>query len=201
MHTTTRLLLPFTEGISSLALGYAVQIAQQSRATLVPLALIPVRPKQHVRLELIQQAQDFLVLITHKATRQGVPIEAAQLYTQDSVRSIEVFAREMHCEAVLLFLSYAGEVLLGHAEIRALMERGTCNIHLVLLPAKRTRRVRGVPWRPLHNYQDFFRLFLPDLLAPRDDNLAASDIQMVNVKLQPEGAFHGPTKIPDTGRI
>ncbi len=139
MDATTRLLLPFTEEIDPLALDYAVQIAKQHQATLVLLALIPVRPHRNVRLECIQQAQDFLVLTNRKASRQGVPIEMTQIYTRDAVRSIEAFASEMHCEAVLLFLYNTCGVLLGHAEICALMDRGTCNVHVIFLPEKRVR--------------------------------------------------------------
>lgn len=148
MYATTRLLLPFTGSINALALRYALQLAEQRHATLVPLALIPVRPDQSVRLEYIQQAQDFLVLTSRKASRQGVPLETTQLYTQNVVRSIEAFAGEMHCEAVLLFLCNSSEVLLGRAEIRALMEHGACNMHMVLLPEK--KRWRGSMDHPLN---------------------------------------------------
>ncbi|MEO7021646.1 MAG: universal stress protein [Ktedonobacteraceae bacterium] len=139
MDATTRLLLPFTEEIDPLALDYAVQIAKQHQATLVLLALIPVRSQRNVRMELIQQAQDFLVLTNRKASRQGVPIEMTQLYTRDAVRSIEAFASEMHCEAVLLFLYNTCEVLLGYAESSALVDHGVCNVHVIILPQKRAR--------------------------------------------------------------
>ena len=143
MHSTTRLLLPFTGGINVTALNYAMQLAEQRRATLVLLALIPTRPGKGVRLEHIQQAQDFLELTRRKAERQGVPIEPMRLYTRDAALSIEAIAGEMDCEAVLLFLGNRDEALLGHTEIRALMDNSACNMHIILLPERRERRTTG----------------------------------------------------------
>lgn len=187
LYTTTRLLLPFTEGIDSLALDYAMQIAKQRQATLVPLALIAVCPPQRVRLEHIQQAQDFLVLVSRKASRQGVPLETTQLYTQDVARSIEAFAGEMHCEAVLLFLRHTDEILLGHAEIRTLIEHGTCNMHMVLLPEKRTSKARKhaleVPLLQHQEGQDSVGCFLQDLFGAGDTKLPARAIRIVKVTL------------------
>jgi hypothetical protein len=139
MYTTTRLLLPFTEGINAQAIDYAIQLAEKRQATLVPLALIPVRPDQKTRPESLQQAQDFLELARHKAARQGVPVELARVSTGDAALSIEAMAGEMGCEAVLLFLCNTNEVLLGHAQIRALMDRSTCNMCIILFPEKRRR--------------------------------------------------------------
>lgn len=147
MHVTTRLLLPFTGSINVTALNYAIQLAEQRQAMLVPLALIAAGPGKRVRLEHIQQAQDFLELTRRKAERQNVPIEPIRLYTQDAALSIEAIAGEMDCEAVLLFLCNTDEVLLGHEEIRALMDDSACNMHIILLPEKRGRRPAG---HPLH---------------------------------------------------
>lgn len=137
---TIRLLLPFTGNVNTLALNYAIQFAEMRQATLVPLALIRVMPGKAVRLELIQQAQDFLEFVRYKARQQRVPIEQARIYTSDAVRSIEAVAGEMNCEAVMLFLSDTADVLLDHAEFRSLMDHAACNAHLVLLPARRAQR-------------------------------------------------------------
>lgn len=139
MYTTTRLLLPFTEGINARAIDYAIQLAEKRQATLVPLALIPVRPDQKTRPESLQQAQDFLELARHKAERQRVPVELTRVSTGDAALSIEAMAGEMGCEAVLLFLCNTDEVLLGQAEIRALMDRSACNMRIILFPEKRKR--------------------------------------------------------------
>ncbi len=142
--TTTRLLLPFTGNINALALNYAIQLANQRQATLVPLALIRVKPRQAARLEYIQQAQDFLTLTLRKAEQYKVPVEQARIYTGDVARSIEAIAGEMNCEAVILFLSATEETLLDLAEIRELMDHASCNAHIVLLPSSRERKY------PLH---------------------------------------------------
>jgi hypothetical protein len=132
----SRLLLPFTGRVHTLALNHAIQLAKQYHAALVPLALLPVKPGKSVRLESIQQAQDFLEFICSKAKRQGIAIEAAKVSTCDVARSIEAFAGEMDCEAVILFLSNTRGVLLEYSEIQALLERGNCNTHIVLFPGK-----------------------------------------------------------------
>ena len=138
--TITRLLLPFTGSIDAQALSYAIQLADHRQATLVPLALIRVKPNRAARLEHIQQAQDFLEFVRCRAGRWGVPIEHACIYTSNVVRSIELLAGEMGCEAVLLFLSATGEALLEAAEINEVMDHAACNAHVVLLPPGRGRQ-------------------------------------------------------------
>ncbi len=137
---TTRLLLPFTGNISALALNYAIQLANQRQAILVPLALIRVKPRRAARLEDIQQAQDFLTLVSRKAELYAVPVEQARIYTSDVARSIEAITGEMNCEAVILFLGAKGETLLDLAEVRALMDHASCNAHLVLMPSRHNRK-------------------------------------------------------------
>jgi hypothetical protein len=145
MDIKTRLLLPFTTDINVLALNYALQMADQRHATLVPLALVPVAPHKGARLERLQQAQDFLTMIHHKAQQRGVPIESSELYTVDPARSIEAFASEMDCQAVIIFLSNTTDILLGRPEIRSLLEHSACNLHIVLLPEKRSRFAQKLP--------------------------------------------------------
>lgn len=135
MHATTRLLLPFTGEIDIRAAAYALQLAHQRHATLVALALIA----KEARLEHIQQAQDFLELLRHKAEQQRVLVEQARFYTDDIASSIETLAREMGCEAVILFVSAGNGALLRHEEVRALMDSTTCNLHIVLLPDTQQR--------------------------------------------------------------
>lgn len=149
MQTTIRLLLPFTEEINGRAIDYAVQTAQQYHAILLSLALICVRPGKRARAEYMQQAQDFLTLTSTRAQRQGVVSERAQLYTGDPVRSIEAFAREMQCEAILLFLGERGTALLRYGDVQALMKHQVCNMHITLLPARRLRRGRNSALSPL----------------------------------------------------
>lgn len=138
---TTRLLLPFTGGINEMALSYALQIAEQRRATLVLLALIEVKPNKGARLEHIQEAQDFLVLARCKARRLGIPIESASVYTGNVALSIEAVTGEMNCDSVILFLGMKDEALLKHEEVRELMDRAVYNMHIVLLPTRRKQRL------------------------------------------------------------
>lgn len=138
--TTIRLLLPFTGGINALALGYAVRLAQQRQAVLVPLALIRVQARKPARLEYIQGAQDFFEFTRYKAAQYGVPVERACVYTGDVARSIEAIAGEMDCEAVIIFLSATDTALLESAEVDALMDHAACNAYLVLLPPRRARK-------------------------------------------------------------
>lgn len=161
---TTRLLLPFTGGINTQALSYAIHLAEQRQAVLVPLALIRVQACRPVRLEYIQGAQDFLEFTRYKAAQHGVSVERACIYTGDVALSIEAVAGEMNCEAVILFLSDTDEALLAAAEIGALMERAACNAYIVLLPSRRARR-SGVhaPLQPLFVYEWFQRCFLKEV--------------------------------------
>lgn len=140
MSTTARLLLPFTGEINTQAINCAIQIAVNRQAILVPVALVPVRPNGRIRLEFLQQAQDFLEFTRHKAERQGVPVEPVHISTGNTALSIEAIAGEMECEAVLIFLCNTAEVLLGHAEIRTLMDHSNCNMLIVLFPEKCKRR-------------------------------------------------------------
>src|SRR5258707_1568975 len=140
----TRFLLPFTGSINAPALAYAVQLAAYQQATLVPLALIRVKPNKTARLERIQQAQDFLELARCKAERQGVPIEQARVYTSDAARSIEAIAGEMRCEAGIIFFCTPEEIFLTSPDIGELMDHAACKPQILLLSGRRERK------HPLH---------------------------------------------------
>src|SRR2546427_1029655 len=103
--TTTRLLLPFTYGIEMDVLEYAVLLAKQCQATLVPLALLAVpagRWSKGVRLEQVQQAKDFLEAVRHKAERHAVPLERFEVVTSDVVQSISVLMQQLACDGMVL---------------------------------------------------------------------------------------------------
>src|SRR5205085_8275139 len=71
-----QVLLPFTHGIDTSAITYALTFAQRFHLTVVALSLIrlpAVQGRRHPRLEAIQQSKDFLEYVQHKAARQGVP--------------------------------------------------------------------------------------------------------------------------------
>ncbi len=144
MPATTRLLLPFTGDINIQALDCAIQLAVQRRATLVPLALIPLRDGRAMRLEQMQQAQDFLECIRRKAERRGVQTAPMRVFTHNVALSIEAVAGEQLCESAILFLCNTRDILLERPVICDLMERASCHLHIILLPPRRRRRAIGI---------------------------------------------------------
>jgi hypothetical protein len=140
------LLLPFTQDIDLDALEYAVQLARGCQATLIPLALIPLSEEQWAegpRLEAIEQANDFLEAVKYIAERAKVVVEPHEMYTRDVVRSLSVFAQEMMCEGILLFLQQGTTVLLPPEVMRRLLKRAPCTLGIVRLqPANKTGPVR-----------------------------------------------------------
>ncbi|SRR6266849_1982234 len=143
---STRFLLPFTQNIDLGALAYAMQFAKRRQATLVPLALIPLSEQQWAkepRLEAIEQANDFLEAVKDQAAPVGVVVEPYAMETREVVRSISLFAQEMLCEGILLFLRGGTTVLLPHEVIKRLFEQVPCTLCLVRLhPTDRTRPVQ-----------------------------------------------------------
>ena len=105
-----RLLLPFTCDVDVKALHSILQLAKIHNATLVALALIPLSAQQRpeeVRLESIEQVQDFLATLQTQADIHAVRVEAHELYTHDVLASICSYTHHLHCQQVLL--SYEGE--------------------------------------------------------------------------------------------
>ena len=105
-----RFLLPFTYDVDVKALHSVLQLAKIHNATLVALALIPLVEQQRpedVRLEYIQQAQDFLAVLHTQADIHAVCIEEYELYTHDVLESIGCYTQRLHCQQILL--SYTGE--------------------------------------------------------------------------------------------
>lgn len=145
---SARLLLPFTQEIDLGALEYAVQFARRCKATLIPLALIPLSEEQWAqgpRLEAIEQANDFLETVEYLAARAGVVIEPYEMSTRDVARSLNVFAQEMMCEGLLLFLRGGTTVLLPPEVVLRLLRQTSCTLCLVRLQS----RVRAGPVQTL----------------------------------------------------
>lgn len=136
---TPRFLLPFVHGIDMCAIEQAILLAKGHEATLVPLVLIYVpeeRLAKGARLEQIQQSRDFLEAIKFKAARYAVPIERLEVFTSDIVQSINLVAREMACEGILLFLGRNNGILLHYNEIKRLVEMPTSKLYIMHLQAK-----------------------------------------------------------------
>jgi hypothetical protein len=136
---TARLLLPFTYGIEMDVLEYAVLLAKQRRATLVPLALLTApagRRSKGVRLEQVQQAKDFLEAVRHKAERHTVPLERFEVVTSDVVQSIAVLVRQLSCDGVVLAVRGQDGALLHVEEIEQLMASGLGTLYIIRLPPR-----------------------------------------------------------------
>ncbi len=136
---TIRLLLPFTHGVDMEALDFAVLLAKDRQATLVPLALVHVpdtRRARGARLEHIQQAKDFLEAVRHKAARQNVSIERFEVFTGDALQSTDALVQQLECDGILLFARGSNSVLLSTNQARRLMEKVACMFYVVRLPVK-----------------------------------------------------------------
>ncbi|MBE3561432.1 MAG: hypothetical protein IMW89_19760 [Ktedonobacteraceae bacterium] len=141
-----QLLLPFTEHVEMDAITEAVVLASLFKTGLIALSLIRIPgigQKRKVRLEYIQQSQDFLEAIRHKARRYEIQVQPVELYTHDAARSIHTFAHEMDCTGILLFTSESVPLLLNAGEVQWLMERETLPLFLTQL---KTREFR-FPWQ------------------------------------------------------
>jgi hypothetical protein len=133
-----RLLLPFTHGIDVSAITTALALAHRFGATVVVLSLIrlPQGPARGPRWEDIQQSNDFLEFVQHKAARSGVPVERVELYTRHPVGSIRALAQEMECAGIILVVRRRTGVLLATNEVKQLLEDQSIPMYIVPLLAK-----------------------------------------------------------------
>lgn len=139
MVRMVRLLLPFTHGIDSSAITYAIALAQHLKATLTLLSLIhqPQAASKGPRWEDIQQSRDFLEYAQHKAVRSGVLVERMELYTHHAPRSIRALAQEMDCTGIVLVVRRGSGLLLATNEIKQLLEERSVPIYVVSLPTRK----------------------------------------------------------------
>lgn len=120
-----RFLLPFIENIDLEALNEAARFARKHRAVLIPLALLPLSEQQWAegpRLEMVEQANDFLEAIRCQATQARVAIEPCAIETRDAARSIQVFAQEMMCDKIRLFTRESTAVLLPRPIVQQVLK-------------------------------------------------------------------------------
>src|SRR6266699_2894340 len=111
---TSRWLLPFTFGIDMEALNTALGLVQKGNGTLVALSLINTSPRkrsQGVRPEHIQQSQDFLETVKYRAARFAIPVERHEVYTENTLESLETLPQQLGCEGMIL-LSRGEQALL-----------------------------------------------------------------------------------------
>ncbi|GAC1427002.1 MAG: hypothetical protein PVS3B3_05850 [Ktedonobacteraceae bacterium] len=129
-----RFLLPFTYDVDVKALHFVLQLAKIYNATLVALALIPLSEQQRpedVRLEYLEQVQDFLAVLHTQAAIHSVKVEEHELYTHDVLESIHCYTQYLYCERVLL--SYEGEKthFLHAHEAQQLRVKHTLPLHIL----------------------------------------------------------------------
>ncbi|HEX6483720.1 MAG TPA: hypothetical protein VF043_33150 [Ktedonobacteraceae bacterium] len=151
----TRLLLPFTHGVNMFAIEQAILLAKSLEATLIPLSVIHVSHEgrsRGARLEHIQQSKDFLEAVKYKAVRYDLPVERFEVFTSDTVHSINIVAKEQLCEGILLFLRANKGVLLQEDEIKRLLKTAVCKLYVLHMPSNgnkgsaQTFRERLVNW-------------------------------------------------------
>jgi hypothetical protein len=130
-----RLLLPFTSTIDAGAMEYALMLAHRSQSTLVGSAFLSVSEEKKTApcLGEREQARDFLELLSTKAQRMHVPLERMELYSHDSVQSIQLLSQELDCDAILLFMREGKGVLLTNEEVRQIISEERFPIFLVRL--------------------------------------------------------------------
>jgi hypothetical protein len=134
----SRWLLPFTYGLDMRALDYLVSLAENNRATLIPVSLVSV-PKDSqsggARLEHIQQPKDFLEAVKYKAARLQVSTERYEVFTSDVIQSITTLVHDLHCDGIVMVAIEKKEVLLRAHEMKRLLLEPPASLVLIRLPA------------------------------------------------------------------
>jgi hypothetical protein len=131
---TNRWLLPFTFGVDMQAFDAALGLAQRGSATLVALSLIAVpqgKRSRGVRLEHIQQSQDFLEAVKYRAARFAIPLERHEVYTENVLESLETLPQKLGCEGMILLSRGEQALLLSSQEIQHMLS--TVPVPLVLM--------------------------------------------------------------------
>lgn len=122
VDTTIRFLLPCTMNGDPGAINAAIEVASSCGAVLVPLLLRCTSKTETVSLEARPSEYDFLGMVQRQATIMEVPIEWIETSTHDAGRSIHVFAKEMDCSGILLFVHEGRGVLLETREVQYVIE-------------------------------------------------------------------------------
>jgi len=135
-----RFLLPCTANADRGAIDAAIELAHFYGATLVPLSLRCIlKAEGDVQLETRLSQHDFLEVVQHQAAIMEVPIEWFEISTHDAGRSIHVFAEEMNCSGILLFVCEGRGILLETNEVRYVIKHEHIILPFLvcLIPKKR----------------------------------------------------------------
>src|SRR5260370_2688483 len=142
---TPRWLLPFTHGVETAAVEYAVRLAESAGGRLVPVSLISAPPKG-ARLEHIQQSKDFVEAVQHKAERFQVPVERYEVFTADVIQSLTTLVHERRCEGIVLVTGGEHSRFLRDEEVKHLLIKPPAPPVLIRLSAP----IRFAPAPGLH---------------------------------------------------
>jgi hypothetical protein len=121
------------------ALDAALALAQKGNATLVALSLIPVpagKRSRGVRLEYIQQSQDFLETVKYRAARWGVLVERQEVYTGNVLESLETLPHELGCDGMILLSRGEQALFLNNNEMQHMLSLVPVPLVLIYLPGQ-----------------------------------------------------------------
>lgn len=138
MIKPTRFLFPFMHSMNAEAVEQAVQLASSRHATLVPVSLVYLSEKAKAkgpRLEFVEQANDFLETVRCRAARCHVPVEPVEVITSDVAQAINGLARELDCDAILLFARNNEQMMLDVRVAQIVMQQATRRVYLMRLKA------------------------------------------------------------------
>ncbi len=149
-----RFLLPCTTGADPDAIAVAVELAHSCGASLVSLSLQDALKVENVEAP-GPSKPDFLEIVQHQAACMEVPIEWFAISTHDTGRSIHVFAEEMDCSGILLFVREEQGILLKTSEVSYVIKHEHIILPFLvhLLPKEKSpsivswRQRKGIPQR------------------------------------------------------
>src|SRR5260370_8418704 len=137
-----RWLLPFTYGVDHRAIEAVVRLANVRGATLVPVALVSISSGQRssgTRLEHIQQAKDFLILVQSIAARYHVIVECHEVFTGTVNRCIRMLIQDLRCDSVVAVMGADQALLLQKQELSVLLTHPPPPLVLTPLPPNHQR--------------------------------------------------------------
>lgn len=114
------------------AIDFAVRLAENARATLIPVSLIST-PTRGVRLEHIQQSKDFLEAVKYKAARLHVPLERYEVFTPNVQQSLTTLVRERLCDGIVLVTDGERARLMRDEEVKQLLLEPPVSLVLIRL--------------------------------------------------------------------
>jgi hypothetical protein len=138
---TQRWLLPFTHAVDQQAIDAAMRLAEHSAATLIALSLITPRPGRapRVRLEQLQESQDFLEAVRWKALRLQVSVECYEVFTEDVAGSIAIQVQSLDCQSVMLMHHGLEDALLSPQELKQVLLSPPAPLLFLTLPVAKRR--------------------------------------------------------------